>query len=132
MAVTKTIIKMNHNEAIVKIVNDAATSGTATITLAVDLLNDNEELFGGAPQVNIGAQETAVSVGNEITIVRNGAVIMQMFENTDGNEMPWGADTQNNTADIVVNFTGKSTIYLRLLKFKGYRPKFRPEQGVNL
>lgn len=130
MAVTKYIVKQNHIEAIVKVVADAA--GSATIDLDVDLLKTNEELFGGAPQVNIGAMEVSVQTGTEMNITRGGTLILNYFENSDGFEMPWTADPQNNTADIVVTFTGKGTLYIRLLKLKGYRPLFRPEQGVNL
>lgn len=130
MAVTKYIVKQNHIEAIVKIVADAA--GSATIDLDVDLLKSNEELFGGTPQVNIGAMEVSVQTGTEMNITRGGTLILNYFENSDGFEMPWTADPQNNTSDIVVTFTGKGTLYIRLLKLKGYRPLFRPEQGVNL
>lgn len=130
MAVTKSIVKLNHIEAIVKIVADAA--GSATISLATDLLKSNEDLAGGAPEVNVGAMEVSVQTGTEMTMTRNGQLILNYFENSDGFEMPWTADPQNNTSDIVVAFTGKGTLYVRLLKLKGYRPKFRPEQGVNL
>lgn len=129
MAVTKFVVKQNHIEAIVKIVADAA--GSATIALATDLLRTNEELFGGAPTVNLGAMEVSVQTGTEMTITRGGTLILNYFENSDGFEMPWTADPQNNTSDIVVAFTGKGTAYLRLLKLNGYRPKFRPEQGVD-
>lgn len=132
MAVTKTIIKQNHIEAIVKIVNDVAGAGSATIDLNVDLLKSNEELDGAVPVVHLSATETSVAAAGEINITRGGVVICNYFENNDGFELPWGADTQNPTADIVVNFTAKGTIYLRLLKVAGFRPKFRPEQGVNL
>lgn len=130
MAVTKYIVKQNHIEAIVKVVADAA--GSATITLATDLLKSNEELAGGTPTVNIGAMEVSVQTGTEMNITRGGTLILNYFENSDGFEMPWTADPQNNTSDIVVTFTGKGTLYIRLLKLKGYRPLFRPEQGVNL
>lgn len=130
MAVTKYIVKQNHIEAIVKVVAD--TAGSATITLATDLKKSNEELFGGAPQVNISAMEVSVQTGTEMNITRGGTLILNYFENSDGFEMPWTADPQNNTSDIVVTFTGKGTAYIRLLKMKGYRPLFRPEQGVNL
>ena len=129
MAVTKFVVKQNHMEAIVKVVADAA--GSATISLATDLLRTNEELFGGAPTVNLGAMEVSVQTGTEMTITRGGTLILNYFENSDGFEMPWTADPQNNTSDIVVTFTGKGTVYLRLLKLNGYRPKFRPEQGVD-
>jgi hypothetical protein len=131
MATIKTVLKMNHIEALVKVVNDAAAAGTATITLNSDLLKSNEELNGETPTVNLGAIECSVAVGTEATITRGGVLINNMFENTEGFELPWGADPQNNTSDIVVGFTGKGTVYLRLLKLKGYRPLFRPEQGVN-
>lgn len=132
MAVTKTVLKQNHIEALVKVVNDTAGAGSATITLATDLLKSNEELNGETPTVNVGSVEASVAVSGEINLTRSGVVIMNMFENFEDFELPWGADSQNNTADIVVNFTNKGTVYIRLLKVKGYRPKFRPEQGVNL
>lgn len=130
MAITKTVLKQNHIEAIVKVVADAA--GTSTIVLASDLLKSNEELSGATPVVNIGAIEHSCANGGVTTITRGGVLINNMFENTVGFELPWGADSQNNTSDIVVTFTAAGTVYLRLLKLAGYRPLFRPEQGVNL
>jgi len=132
MAITKTVLKQNHIEALVKVVNDANESATTTFELAVDLLKSNEELSGAVPTVNIGSVECSISVGTEANITRNSVVILNLFENTDRFDLPFGADSQNNTSDIVVNFTGKGTVYIRLLKLAGYRPLFRPEQGVNL
>jgi hypothetical protein len=132
MAITKTVLKQNHIEALVKVVNDANESATTAFELAVDLLKSNEELSGAAPTVNIGSVECSISVGTEANITRNSVVILNLFENTDRFDLPFGADSQNNTSDIVVNFTGKGTVYIRLLKLAGYRPLFRPEQGVNL
>ena len=132
MAITKTVLKQNHIEALVKVVNDANESATITFELAVDLLKSNEELSGADPTVNIGSVECSVSVGAEANVTRDSVVILNLFENTDRFELPFGADSQNNTSDIVVNFTGKGTVYIRLLKLAGYRPLFRPEQGVNL
>ena len=131
MAISKTIIKMNHMEVVVKVVNDVASPGTVTFGLATDLLKSNEDLSGETPIVNIGQTETSLADGGEATVVRDGVVIYNVFENTLGFEMNWGADTQNNTADIVVNMSTKGTLYIRLLKLQGYRPKFRPEQGVD-
>lgn len=132
MAITKTVLKQNHIEALVKVVNDTNDSATTTFVLATDLLKSNEELSGAAPTVNIGSVECSISVGAEANVTRNSVVILNLFENTDRFELPFGADSQNNTSDIVVNFTGKGTVYIRLLKLAGYRPLFRPEQGVNL
>lgn len=132
MSITKTIIKQNHIEAIVKVVNDVTDSATITIGLTTDILKSNEELSGATPIVNLASMESSIQVGTEANITRNGQVIVNFFENTEQFELGFGADTQNNTSDIVVNFTGKGTIYMRLLKVQGYRPLFRPEQGVNL
>ena len=118
-------------EVVVKVVNDVASPGTVTFGLATDLLKSNEDLSGETPIVNIGQTETSLADGGEATVVRDGVVIYNVFENTLGFEMNWGADTQNNTADIVVNMSTKGTLYIRLLKLQGYRPKFRPEQGVD-
>ena len=132
MAISKTIIKMNHIEAIVKVVNDVASPGSVTFVLATDLLKSNEQLNGRTPIVNIGQVEASLADTGESSIVRGGVVINNVFENTLGFEMNWGADTQKNTSDIVVNMSTKGTMYIRLLKVDGYMPLFRPEQGVNV
>jgi hypothetical protein len=131
MAIRKKIIKQNHIEAIVKVVNPDAAAASVTIGLATDLLRSDEELVPGVtPTVNLGSMETSVQINTEANITRNGIVIVNFFENTEQFEMGFGADTENNTSDLVVNFTGKGTIYMRLLKVKGYRAKFRPEQNT--
>lgn len=132
MAIAKSIMKLNHIESIVKVVNDVAGPGSVTITLNTDLLKSNEELNGEVPTVNVACVEASCAVTGEINLTRNGKVLMNIFENFEQFEFNWGGDPENNTHDIVVNFTNKGTIYIRLLKLKGYRPKFRPEQGVNL
>lgn len=132
MAITKSIVKMNHIEALVKVVNDTDNPASLTIDLSVDLLKSNEELSGQPIVVNLAAIESTIQVSGEINITRNNITTCNLFENTPGIEFPWGADTSNNTSDIVVNFTKKGTIYIRMLKVSGFRPLFRPEQGVNL
>jgi hypothetical protein len=129
MAIRKVLIKQNHMEALWKVVNDNPTTASVTISLATDLLRSDEDLVG-TPIVNLGSSETSIQINTEANITRNGSVIVNFFENTEQFEMPWGADTENNTSDIVVNFTGKGTIYMRLLKVKGYQAKYRPEQGI--
>ena len=132
MAISKTVIKLTHIEAVVKIVNDVAGAASATISLATDILKSNEELTGETPVVNLGTVDVGLSNGTEATITRGGVLISNMYENTLGYLMEFGADPTQNTADVVVNFTGKGTMFVRLFKIKGYRPLFRPEQGVNL
>lgn len=132
MAISKTVIKLTHTEAVVKIVNDVAGAASATISLSTDLLKSNEELTGETPVVNLGTVDVGLSNGTEATITRGGTLISNMYENTLGYLMEFGADPTQNTSDVVVNFTGKGTMFVRLFKIKGYRPLFRPEQGVNL
>lgn len=132
MAITKKVLKLNHVEALVKIVNTGATSATETIHLNSDLLKDNEDLSGDTIHVNISQIEHSLADLAESSIVRNNVTILNMFENTTGFILGWGGDSEENTSDIVVNFTGKGTMYIRLLKLSGFKPKFRPEQGVNL
>lgn len=122
---------MNHMEAVYKIVNPVSESASATIDLQTDLLKDNEDL-DGTQLVNLSSIETSCEVLKEINITRGGVVVTNMFENTQDFDMAWGADSDHNSSDITVNFTGKGTVYIRLLKIAGYKPKFRPEQGVNL
>lgn len=131
MAISKTVIKLTHIEAVVKIVNDVAGAATTTIDLDVDLLKSNEELTGETPVVNLGTIDVGLANNAEATITRNNVLISNMFENTLGYLMEFGADPTQNTSDVVVSFTGKGTMFVRLFKIKGYRPLFRPEQGVN-
>lgn len=132
MAITKKVIKLNHNEAIVKIVNTTDGAESMTIVLDEDLLKDNEELSGAAVKVNISQIENALADFGEISLVRNSVTILNMFENTTGFIFGWGGDSEENESDITVSFTKKGTVYIRLLKLQGFSPLFRPEQGVNL
>ena len=129
MAITKSIIKINHIEAILKVVNDTPSPGTVTFGLATDLLRSDETLSGQTPTVNLGTVESAIADGNTANITRGGQVILNSFENTIGFSMSWGADPTNNTDDIVVNMSGLGTMYIRVLKVYGYKANFIPEQG---
>lgn len=130
MAIHKYIVKLNHQEAVIKIVNDAAAPASYTITLNSDLLKSNETLSGETPTVNISHTEAGIEDLGVVSIVRNGVTVANLFENTVGYALPWAADSEQNTHDIQVNFTLRGTIYIRLLKLHGYKPNFRPEQGI--
>ncbi len=132
MAARKALLKLNHIEAVYKFVNDVDGAASLTVDLDVDLLKSNEQLNGEVVKVAIGAIEAEIATNKEVTVTRNGVVIMNMFENTNTIQLPYGADRENSTFDITVNFTGKGTIYMRLLKAAGFRPVFRPEQNGGL
>ena len=130
MAISKYISKLNHIEGIIKVVNDVAGAASTTITLNTDLLKSNETL-AGTPKVNLSAVEAAISNNSKVTITRGGKVVGLYFENTNQILNVYGADSENNTSDLTVAFTGEGMVVIRLLKLEGYKPNFRPEQGVN-
>lgn len=132
MAARKTLLKLNHIEAVYKFVNDVDGVAALTVTLATDLLKSNEELSGETVRVGISSIEAAIADLKEVTIVRNSIVILNLFENTNSIQLPFGADREQETQNITVNFTGKGTVYMRLLKESGFRPLFRPEQNGGL
>ena len=130
MAARKVIVKLNHVEALVKCVNDVDGAASLTIGLATDLKKANEDLSGAPIRVGISTIDMTCADLKEISIVRNSVVIINLFENTTTLPFSYGADQEEAASDIVVNFTGKGTIYIRLLKESGFIPKIRPEQGV--
>lgn len=132
MAIAKHINKLNHIEGIIKIVNDAAAPAAITVDLDVDLLKSNETLTGVAPIVNISSIEASIADGVEVILTRGGTVVQTLFENTNNITNAYGADNQNNTSDVVFNFTGKGTLIVRFLKIKGFQANYRPEQGVGV
>lgn len=129
MAIRKVIIKNNHMEAVVKIVNDADASNSVTIALATDLLKSNESLTGQALDVAIRNIEWTLADGTGVaTIVRNGVTI-QRLHSTNVLQQSYGADHEQSSHNIVVNMTG-GTIIMHLLKSQGYAGNFKPEQGI--
>ena len=127
MAIRKQIVKMNHVEALVKVINDGA-SASVTLDLDVDLLKSNEFKTPGKTQkVAIAALEWSIATdtGN-IQITRNSVLTHNLFANRDIT-MSYGADHEQSASDIVVTMTA-GTLYIRLLKVDGYTPEFRPEQ----
>lgn len=128
MAIRKYIVKMNHVEALIKIVNDAEPSDTVTIDLDVDLLKDNEYIeVGKTPKVTISALEWSTHTTTGLTTITRNAKVIQRLYATGGLTNAYGADHEELTSDIVVAMTG-GTLYLRLLKLDAYRPDFQPEQ----
>lgn len=129
MAISKTVIKLNHIEAVVKIVNDTAVDATIAIDLDVDLLKPNE-VIEGTVKVAISQMEFSVAEAAFITITRN-AVPVYVLSSTEAFDLSYGADHTEEQSDILVTM-GKGTLLIRLLKADGFEPKFRPEQGVQL
>lgn len=125
MAIKKYLIKMDHQQAVWKIVNDTDTAANMTIALLTDMLKANETV--DSPSVSIRAMEwsTKDSVG-EVKITRNAVLTQRVFA-TGFFENAYGADKEQEAFDIVVNMTG-GTVVLHLLKSNGYKANFQPEQ----
>ncbi len=127
MAVTKTVVKSTHNNAVVKVINDSSGAASTTITLATDLLRSNETI-SGSPSVSIGRLEfSSMNGGAGIKIVRNSVVIMQL-ENSGCFELPFNEDSIQNTSDLVITLD-RGTLIMHLLK-NNYEPNYKPEQGI--
>jgi hypothetical protein len=130
MAVTKTVLKKAHQEAVVKV---AGTAASATISLASDLLHTNQALTsGGTPTVNIVGAHWTGAPTSTITIVRNSVTIMSIAADQPTNfdfEGLGFVDSIGNTSDIVVTIAGgEAAVYLQLRKIAGYDDKV--ETGI--
>ena len=124
MAVIKTILKNTHQSAVVKV---GGTAGSATISLATDLLLGNESLDGETQTVNIVAATASGLIGSGVTITRGGTAVYACTPES-GASMQFNAmgfvDVQGNTDDIVVTIAGaEAHIYLTLHKVSGYASK---------
>lgn len=129
MAVTKTILKNTHQSAVVKV---GGTAGSATISLATDLLLANEALDGDTQTVNIVAVTTGGLLSSSITITRGGVPVLALAPENSGkiqfNEAGF-VDTQGNTDDLVVTVAGaEAHVYLTLHKASGYANKIETAQ----
>lgn len=121
MAVTKTIIKRTHQEAIVKV---GGTDGNATINISTDLLSHNQQLSGDTVRVDIVGCMTTGMLGNGITVTRNNVPVLAFAgENStifDFEGQGFRDETQNDK-NIVVTISGaEGHVYLTLRKVAGF------------
>jgi hypothetical protein len=126
MAVTKTVLRVNNNRAIVRLIA-TASSDTATITLNSDLVGSGDALTaGGTPAANIVIAKS--STANSISIVRNAVTVAQLF-GVDILENPEFSLTDQNTSNIEVTFNGGGgMLLLNITKSAGYSPKMESAQ----
>lgn len=130
MAVTKTILKKTHQEAIIKV---AGTAAAATISLDTDLLIGTQALDGDTQTVNIVAVQYCGLPGSTITVSRNSVNILTLSGESGGDlEFALGygfSETIENTSDIVVTIAGaEAQIYLTVRKVGGYATKVENAQ----
>lgn len=133
MAVVKTVLKKVHQEAIIKVAGTPATTPSATISLASDLVAAGQALDGVTQTVAITGVTWTGTSGAEISITRGGVVVMTLQANAAGT-LDFGGqsmipDTTGSTDDIVVTaVTGQIECWLKLRKISGYKTTVEPEQ----
>lgn len=121
---TKTVLKLTPIHAVVKIVG----SGSATISLATDLLRSNE--VAATPVVNIsGIYWSIPASGQNATISRN-SVVQWDLAGSYHQEFSGFADVDANTTDIVVAIpAGGGTVIVELVKVNGFGNTSHRNQG---
>lgn len=130
MPVTKTVMKVTHQEAIVKV---AGTSAAATIDLSADLVAPGQVLNGDTQAVNIVGVMWSGATAGQIQLTRNSVVVKTMTTDTADYHDYSGQDmipeSTENTSDIVVTISGaQAECWLKLRKVSGYRTTVEPEQ----
>ena len=122
MAVTKTVLRVTNNRAVIRVVGTAAAD-TATIALATDLVGSGDALTsGGTPTAIISKVKT--SSANSVTLVRNAVTVGAFYGSDVIEESDWVL-TDQPTSDVVVTFvTGPGMVIVELTKVSGYSPKF--------
>lgn len=126
MAITKTLLKLTHRDAVVKIVNDS-TSASVTIALATDLLKGDETL-SGTLDVRLSAVDYGIGTSGG-RIVRNAVNVLEMPANNHGCfPHEYANDPTQSDKDLVVTI-GQGTVVIHLLKVNGYHANFQPEQN---
>jgi len=125
-AAIKTILKLTNTEAVIKISGGAGD--TSTITLNTDLLNTGKEVLSGvAPKVNVTSLMVSGAITGVGSIDRAGVRIMSLTAQSGfvldftGGQTGFVADSQQNTADLLVTLSGGETqAYIYLKKVAGY------------
>jgi len=130
MAVTKTIMKKTHQEAVVKV---AGTAAAATIDLAGDLVASGQVLDGEIQKVSIVGATWTGGTNGIISIQRGNDVVMTLQANAagmlffDGQTMI--PDNIGEASNIVVTISGaQAECWLKLRKVSGYKTTIEPEQ----
>ena len=124
MALTKSFLKVTHQDCIAKV---EGTGGPITINLTTDLLPLSGQVVDGATQVvNITGVSWTGTNNAEITITRNNVVVMTLpstgsnYLDFDNSQMT--PETTENTYPLVVTIVGtQGEVWIRLKKVSGYR-----------
>jgi hypothetical protein len=127
MAVTVTVLKNSHKDAIVKV---SGTSATGTIDIST-LLSDNQALtVGGTPTVSITGFHVNALSGATVTVTRNSVDILNIpgpnIDTVQFNQYGF-VDNIEDDQDIAVAIAGAAAqIYLFLRKTDGFSSTHEP------
>lgn len=126
MTIRKEIIKMNHIESVIKVVNTSNSKLSTTISLLTDLKKQNETVIS-TPLVSIGTLEWSVAESNGTVEISRGDSITHLLYGSSEMECGFGSDPDQSAENITISMNS-GVIVIRMLKLAGYRPKFKPEQ----
>lgn len=118
----KTVLTKTETLAVVKITG----AGSETIDLSTDLLSITQVLNG---TLKVGINFIQWTTGGNVTIVRNGVTIFDLYTNTGNFDLSaHGGCVEYTQGDqnIVVTITGGGTVLLTLRKAGGYDSKIEP------
>lgn len=131
MAVVKSFLKITETDCVAKV---AGTAGSATISLATDLLRSSEALtVGGTPTVVITTLTWTGDASSVISIVRNGVIVFTLTGGASA-QLDFGGqfcvpESTNATSDLVVTISGgQAEVFVRLQKVTGYSSKIETAQ----
>lgn len=110
---TKTVVKVTPNKAVVKVVD-----ANATISLATDLLFTGQTV-SGTPKVYITGVWFCCDGNTHIHVTRNSVDALKLSYASKF-EFPTFAITENATSDIVITCPANSMVILELSKTEGY------------
>lgn len=139
MASTTTVLGINNTTARMKVsgADDTATIALADLCASTQVVNSDTSFV---PTVNIQGFAFVGDVDATVTVARNSVTIFKTNANAGNSvnlNMDLGVamvDTQENTSDIDITFSGEGYLYLTLKKVtnKGYLDTFEPATvGVN-
>lgn len=139
MASTTTVLGINNTTARMKVsgADETATIALADLCASTQVVNSDTSFV---PTVNIQGFAFVGDVDATVTVARNSVTIFKTNANAGNSvnlNMDLGVamvDTQENTSDIDITFSGEGYLYLTLKKVtnKGYLDTFEPATvGVN-
>lgn len=122
----KTILKLTHTEAVIKITG----TGTTAIALATDLLLGDEVYTALGSSVEIRKVYISAPPTQETIINRNSVAVLQLFGPVEWNFEDIKISDQG-ASDLSVVTAGDGTVILTLRKSHGYDYPYRSDNLTN-